>query len=332
MYKGDFLIGLGIEEKPRYSNVVDGDGCSYVTEYYSPCCAYAYSVKDCCIYKMSMVSAKSDIRYVPNTTLKFTVVREINMVTGEEFYYVQDKIAYGKDRYRGARDTIDGMFIYSKDGKLLYSCKDDTLYYGLDCWCNNLNSSADISVVNTSFYLILNPITCEISFDVLNQFPSNLGYLYGELTIIYDSDILSLFSEENGIYRYCDFCIVFNSRNDQCILPSGTKKLMFACDGAKEVVFNRELEHIVMHIYSKNLGDVDKFYISRNASKVLIGEFLFVLMNCIKFSIPILNVVNSALRNLDYLTAMETVYDICKEEKYKKDVDELLQNYEIVIY
>lgn len=222
----------------------------------------------------------------------------------------------------------DVLLVYNKNDKLVYSFNGSIFYM------EYIGSS--ISGLPLSTIKVKIDIKSEAIELVLDEDKAPNNYLF-HLTprnnyrtrSLYDSDLHYLFEDfGDGLSKYGFIYEVARVSSDTVIVPSDCKYLIVYSSFIDTLVLNDSLEHIAFDVHlGRNLKTL---YISKDASKSLIGQFMYHLIHArdYKVSNSFFCSVEELWNNSDYIG----IWDLCNEERSKNSVKKLLYRINIVVY
>lgn len=219
--------------------------------------------------------------------------------------------------------------VYNKIGELLYSLNGNIFYME---YVNSSISSTPIQ--NIKVKIDVKSETIELVLDCEYKVPSN--YFFNLMPMnnyrsrsLYDYDLHYLFEEcRDGLYKHGFIYEVARLSNDTLIVPSDCKYLIIYSSFINTLVLNTSLDYIA---FDRHLGNnLKTLYVSKDASKSFIGQFMRYLINTsdCDTSLSFYCSIEELWNNSDYMG----IWDLCREDSNKNDVNKLLQGLDIVVY
>lgn len=220
------------------------------------------------------------------------------------------------------------LLVYNKNDKLVYSFNGSIFYMeyiGSSIGGLPLSTiKVKIDIKSEAIELVLDEDKAPNSY-FFHLTPRN-NYRTRSL---YDSDLHYLFEDcGDGLSKYGFIYKVARVSSDTVIVPSDCKYLIVYSSFIDTLVLNDSLEHIAFDVHlGRNLKTL---YISKDASKSLIGQFMCHLIHArdYKVSNSFFCSMEELWSNSDYIG----MWDLCNEERSKNSVKKLLDGINVVVY
>ena len=220
------------------------------------------------------------------------------------------------------------LLVYNKNDKLVYSFNGSIFYMeyiGSSIGGLPLSTiKVKIDIKSEAIELVLDEDKAPNSY-FFHLTPRN-NYRTRSL---YDSDLHYLFEDcGDGLSKYGFIYKVAGVSSDTVIVPSDCKYLIVYSSFIDTLVLNDSLEHIAFDVHlGRNLKTL---YISKDASKSLIGQFMCHLIHArdYKVSNSFFCSMEELWSNSDYIG----MWDLCNEERSKNSVKKLLDGINVVVY
>ena len=228
-------------------------------------------------------------------------------------------------------DAMSGVFyplpVYTRSGELYVSCLSDMVLYNLATLYAVVVNAKDLSV----------DIICRFAEPGKYSFATTkyLTNRFGGSRISPKSKNGILDIVSNGIYANDELCYV-DSKDIDVVSPKNCKYIHIEniCNAETLVLGScaELLECIPSSRYE--LSRIKSVYMSRNASKELVGSYLYSVISVVYRGLT----ATSAENNLKYEVETKRelgdskIYDICSKEEYKDVMKHILNGINIIIY
>lgn len=215
------------------------------------------------------------------------------------------------------------MLVFNKKHSLLYSTLDSQKIY-FEIFRFVKSSSGDRKVVlEIDIETMQESIISIDGLASLSQFSDYTVNIFDNVKYLFDT-------LQDGVYVFGNVAILYKCNTSTLILPKECKHAVFVRGSIKEVVFGSLLKYISVS-YSPFRGE-QKLYVSKDASKSLMGQLLYCLYEGKEHTSSLSNRFCFDMIELKTNRNYTGIWDLCHENSNKDDVNRLLQGLEIVVY
>ena len=239
-------------------------------------------------------------------------------------YYINNKDCFRIPPIK----SRDVLLVYNKNEKFIYSFNGSIFY--MEYICSSI-CGFPLSTIKVKIDVKSEGIELVLDED---KAPNNYFF---HLTLrnnyrtrsLYDSDLHYLFEEcGDGLSKHGFIYEVARVPSDTLIVPSDCKYLIVYSSFIDTLVLNDSLEYIAFDVHlGRNLKTL---YISKDASKSLIGQFMHYLIYARDYKVS-----NSFFCRMEELWNNNDcigIWGLCNEERSKNSVKKLLYGINVVVY
>jgi len=240
-------------------------------------------------------------------------------------YYVNDKDCFVIPPIK--RKNV--LFVYDRKDTLIYSLNGSIFYMG---YIGSIISGLPLN--NIKAKIDVKSETIELVLDKGDKLPSNYFFHLTPMNnyrvkSLSDLDLHYLFEEcGGGVSKHGSIYEVARVSSDTLIVPSDCKYLIIYSSFIDTLVLNASLEYIAFDAHLG--GNLKTLYISKEASKSLIGQFMHYLIYGMDYMVSnsFFCSMEELWSNSDYIG----MWDLCNEERSKNSVKKLLDGINVVVY